>query len=108
MRAASDSFGGDIAAAVEQRRERARGARVTERDGREGEGQREVAGDAAVGDAEPPAEADSVEKSRDGESGGHMKAAREIKKKWITKKSKACWKTKTLIIMNRNKAVRED
>ena len=81
MRAASDSFGGDIAAAVEKRRERARGARVAERGGREGEGQREVAGDAAVGDAEPPAEADSVEKSRDGESGGHLKAAKEIKKK---------------------------
>ena len=83
MRAASDSFGGDIAAAVEKRRERAKGARVTERGGREGEGQREaavVAGDAAVGDAEHQAEADSVEKSREGDNGGHLKAAKENKK----------------------------
>ena len=84
MRAASDSFGGDIAAAVEKRRERARGARMTERSGRAGEGQGEatvIVGDAAVGDAEHPAEADSVEKSRDGEGGAHLKAAKENKKK---------------------------
>ena len=77
MRAASDSFGGDIAAAIEKRRER---ARESEGGPKEGEG-REAAVAVDVGNAAHRIENDNDEKSKGGGGGdGPAKAATEKKK----------------------------